>query len=266
MNQKVNHITLSSVAIIAKRISEDGTEFGPSLMSGCLWFHKNKTYLITNWHNVTGINPETDENIGGFCPNKFFIRLKYLIPKEEGKNDIMETIREIDLYDENLNPNWIEHPTGKKVDLVAIPLNLELKEGGILKYINKQDYIDDWFPETGDDCFIIGYPEGISGPWNTPIWKRGSVASPPLLDYDEKPVFLLDTIGNSGLSGSPVIGKGNGIFEKDNTKKITANSIIGSWQNFVGIYAGRLSKNGIGSQLGRVWKGHLINEILKNEC
>ena len=265
MKQKVNNITLSSVAMIAKRIFEDGTEVGPSFMSGCLWYHNNKTYLITNWHNVTGNHPETGENIGGFCPNKFFIRFKYLIPKEEkGMNNIMEAIREIDLFDENLNPNWIEHSAGKQVDIVAIPLNLELQEGVIIKHINDQDYVDDWFPEVGDDCFIIGYPEGISGPWNTPIWKRGSVASLPLLDYDEKPVFLLDTIGNSGLSGSPVIGNGNGIFEKDNTKTITANSIIGSWKNFVGIYAGRLSETGIGSQLGRVWKSHLIDEIMNN--
>ncbi|MEC7769813.1 MAG: hypothetical protein VX798_01430 [Bacteroidota bacterium] len=265
MKQKINNITLSSVAIIAKRISEDGAEFGPSFMSGCLWTHKDNTYLITNWHNVTGKHPETDENIGSFSPNKFFIRLKYLIPKEEkGLNNVMEATREIDLYDENLKPNWIEHPKGNQVDVVAIHLNLELKEGGILNHINDQDYVKDWFPEVGNDCFIVGYPEGISGPWNTPIWKRGSVASLPLLDYDKKPVFLLDTIGNSGLSGSPVIGNGNGIFEKDSTKTITNKTIIGSWQNFVGIYAGRLSSTGIGSQLGRVWKSHLVDEIMNN--
>jgi len=265
MRQKINNITLSSVSITAKRIFEDGTEVGTSFMSGCFWYHEDKTYLITSWHNVTGKNPETDENIGGFCPNKFFLKFKYLIPKEEqGVNDVLEAKREIDLFNENLEPFWIEHPTGKQVDIVAIPLNIKLPKEAIINHINDQDYVKDWFPKIGNDCFIIGFPEGISGPLNTPIWKRGSVATPPLLDYDDKPVFLLDTIGNSGLSGAPVIGNGNGVFEKNNKKKITANTIIGSWNNFVGIYAGRLSKTGIGSQLGRVWKSHLISEILEN--
>ncbi|GAL82659.1 hypothetical protein JCM19274_2938 [Algibacter lectus] len=264
MGQKINNITLSSVSITAKRLYEDGTEAGKSFMSGCFWYHNEKTYLITNWHNVTGKNPETDENIGSFSPpNIFLLKFKYLIPQEEGMNKVMEAIRSINLFNENLEPFWIEHPTGRKVDIVAIPLDLELPNEAIINHINNQDYIKDWFPEIGNDCFIIGFPEGISGPWNTPIWKRGSVATLPLLDYDDKPVFLLDTIGNSGLSGSPVIGSGNGVYKKDNKKEITLDTIFGSWNNFVGIYAGRISKTGIGSQLGRVWKSYLINEILE---
>ncbi|MEZ4794908.1 MAG: hypothetical protein R2773_05430 [Flavobacteriaceae bacterium] len=265
MSQKISSIAKSSVLITAKRIYDDGTEVGSSVMSGFLWLHNNKPYVITNWHNVTGKNPETDENIGSFCPNQLIIELKYDLPtEEEGYHKVMGGVRNFDLYNRNLEKNWIEHPEGRKVDVVALPINLDLPEKSEPHYMNLQDYQKDWLPDVGDDCFIVGYPEGFSGPFKTSIWKRGSVATLPLLDYDEKPIFLLDTIGNKGLSGAAVIGRGNGIFDKSPGRQISGDAIIGTWYNFVGIYSGRLSDVGIGSQLGRVWKKSVIDEIFQN--
>lgn len=266
MYQKINSLSRSSVLIIAKRIYDDGSQAGSSVMSGCLWNNQSKSYIITNWHNVTGINPNTGENIGSFCPNQLEIRMKYSLPTgEKGLSEIMGAVREIDLYGAEHEKLWLEHPRGRNVDVVAVPITLGVPESAVVSYVNEQEYELSWSPDIGDDCFIIGHPEGFSGPLETPIWKRGSVASQPLLDYDDKPVFLLDTIGNRGLSGSPVIGKGTGIYDSKPGKKLSPNTIMGTWYNLVGIYAGRLSNSGIGSQLGRVWKRAVIDEIFESQ-
>ena len=206
-------------------------------------------------------------NIGSFCPNQFIVTLKYHMPTEtEGLSNIIGRTRTVNLYNDSLEKIWLEHPEGKEVDVVAIPIDLGVPDEAIISYINKQNYELDWLPDVGDDCLIIGHPEGFSGPLDTPVWKRGSVASLPLLDYDDKPVFLLDTIGNRGLSGAAVVGRGTGIFDKNSGANLSSDAVIGTWFNFVGIYAGRISDSGIGSQLGRVWKRSVIDEIFEHNC
>ena len=265
MEQKIDGITRSSIMIEATRVHEDKTEVGSAVMSGFLWKHKDESFVITNWHNVTGINPDTNEYIGSFTPNQFTITIKYHLPSEtKGLNDVMGGKRKLNLYENDDKHIWLEHHKGKAVDVVAIPIDLKLPDKAIISYINDQDYELNWLPDVGDECFIIGHPEGFSGPLETPVWKRGSVATLPLLDYDNKPVFLVDTIGNKGLSGAAVIGRGKGIFDSNPGKRLSPDAIFGSWSNFIGVYAGRISKTGIGSQLGRVWKKSVIDEIFKH--
>jgi V8-like Glu-specific endopeptidase len=52
---------------------------------------------------------------------------------------------------------------------------------------------------------FIGYPEGLYDTVNmTPIARRGWTATPMSLDYDGKPMFLIDASVFNGSSGSPV--------------------------------------------------------------
>jgi hypothetical protein len=256
----IDSISMSSVFLTAKRIYNDTMEHSSqSKMSGFFWNHNNQDYLITNWHNVTGINPDTGKNIGTFTPSHLELSFKHFaaIPSHPLPQVFFSKL-EIPLFDASDTKIWLEHSTGKKIDVVIVPLLDRLKELNIA-YTNGQNYESTYLPFIGDDCFIVGYPEGITGPAHTPIWKRGSVASIPKMNYDDKPMFLVDTIGNSGLSGSPVIGKGTGMHNRNGV--INNNTVIGSWQNFWGIYSGRISTKGIGSQLGRVWRAEVINEI-----
>jgi len=82
------------------------------------------------------------------------------------------------------------------------------------------------------------------------------------LNYDDSPVFLVDTIGNKGLSGSPVVAMASGIFSPG--ENFGDDSVIGSWKKFIGVYAGRVGEDGIWSQLGRVWKAEVIDELFLN--
>ena len=51
----------------------------------------------------------------------------------------------------------------------------------------------------------MGYPNGIYDTANLlPVFRRGITATPPQVDYNDRPVFLVDASVFPGSSGSPV--------------------------------------------------------------
>ena len=98
-----------------------------------------------------------------------------------------------------------------------------------------------------------------------PIYKRGSIASEPLLDYDGRPRVLIDCRTYSGMSGSPVVVSHSGIWMPEG--EITGDSVIGTVESLLGIYSGRLGvrawleTEGV-SEIGVVWKLRTIDEVV----
>lgn len=238
------------------RLSDEGEVLASSIGTGFLWKHDDKSYLITNWHNVTGLNPDTNKLMYGWYPNS----IDFNVYREEhnfGKVAIAgKTAMSLKLYDAADGPVWIEHLLGRHVDCVALPLNVESST-----VIHTNDYHFD--PRlkayVGMDCIIVGYPKGLSADRETPIWKRASIASEPFLDFEGKPLVLVDTATREGMSGSPAIMRHSGLFAPDS---MDGNSLIGTVENFLGIYSGRIGDDPMGVQLGRIWKGHVIDEVI----
>lgn len=220
---------------------------------------KKKYYLITNWHNVTGINPITKKPIGNNAGIPDAIEFYLLIQKEPflkwGKF-------KLHLYEEN-KAKWFTHPTHKEnVDVVAIELEIPNDFIGIIQPINNIKF-DALKLEIADDIFILGYPYSFNGGGKFPIWKRGSVATEPDIDYENLPKIFVDTASKSGMSGSPVIFRRDGIHGAINNI-LTADTILGEIQGFVGIYSGRITGDSdLDAQLGIVWKAEVIEEIIK---
>jgi len=242
----------------------DGTETGSSVMTGFFWRSPGSVYIISNWHNVTGLNSQTGEPLGTFTPSHFVLDFKFTQPAPgEGKVNIGRRNGTIPLHGADEQKIWLEHPAGRDVDVVAIPIDEAIYDGVQINCMNENDFENRWSPEIASDCFVVGFPEGMAGQHMTPIWKRASIATEPSLDHNERPSFLVDTLGNPGLSGSPVIARASGIFDiGSGNKPISPNAIIGSWENFVGIYSGRIGDEGVSFQLGCVWKGSVIEEII----
>lgn len=227
--------------------------------TGFIYERRKKFYLITNWHNVTGLNPITKEQIGqrGGIPDVVVLTLQ--IQKEPF---IKWAHFPISLYDEDKNADWLVHPEHKEsVDVVAIELEFEDDFKGLLKPINKIRF-DEFKLEISDDVFILGFPYELKGGGHFPIWKRGSVATEPDINYEGLPKMFVDTASRPGMSGSPVIFRRTGIHGTVNGE-VKDDSIIGTIQNFVGIYSGRvLGKTELEAQLGIVWKEEVIDEII----
>jgi hypothetical protein len=79
-----------------------------------------KTYLITNWHVVTGKNPNNNSQLGYFA-----VRPDELKVKVYKKQENIETVDlNIPLFDRE-NKKWLEHPVhGQLVDVIAIEIDI----------------------------------------------------------------------------------------------------------------------------------------------
>jgi len=212
--------------------------------------------LVTAWHNVSGIDPETNENLS----SKTAMRPDRLIAHLYDKKSPEKVIPiEFPLYDNDGNPRWLIHPThGSNIDVAALPISPP--EVVLWQPINRKP-LADLFGSEGDEVFILGFPEGVSGGYSVPIWKRGSIASPPSLDYGGLPRMLVDATTDKGMSGAPVISREH--------LRLAINMAQGAgrpqWREqptrFVGIYSGRLGTKGVRAQLGSVWHREVLDAI-----
>ena len=143
------------------------------------------------------------------------------------------------------------------VDVALIPIKEEEINGHHLTVEEAEEpFNEDTKVEIAEDVFIIGFPFGRIG-GIVPIWKRGSVASEPILDMEDMPFFYVDTATKEGMSGSPVI------YYKSRPMTLLGEGKMSRYfTKFVGVYSGRLKTSaGNDPQLGRVWKASVIAEI-----
>lgn len=253
-------LSQSSYFLNPIKVDLDGNEH--ILASGTCFFleRDSKTFLITNWHNVTGKNPLTGEYMTKPFQSPDFLRVKIYKNQET-----LEPIEfDIPLYIDKKR-TWLEHPKfAENVDAVAIPVKIPSDK----LIFSPETFIESQNENTQvkvkQDVFILGYPFGIMSGNIFPIWKKGSIASEPAIDNDDLPKIYVDTASRKGMSGSPVIyyeKRGFGIIEGtiDNIESITHNHM-----QLVGIYSGRIGGNDeFSAQLGIVWKMSAIEEIIK---
>jgi hypothetical protein len=156
-----------------------------------------RTYLVTNWHVVSGRNPTTQKTLHSKAaiPD----RLKLYVPMNLGSETVMQVQwREYFLLlyanETRQQPIWLVHPDHKhEVDIAIMPLN-GLNETILLVANDPQLDVDELRLYPGMDVYVIGYPRGMFGGAKFPIWKRGSIASEPEFNVDQKPVFYIDTV------------------------------------------------------------------------
>ena len=236
--------------------------------TGFIYEYDNWYYLITNGHNITGVDPETKKRVSNHAGIPDVISTKCRIEPETNKDVlVVSELFAIDLYQDRdfEKPLWFIHPTfGYHVDVVAIPVNQVSTLPSHIKLFPINKMLEDWqfYPEVGDDVFVLGYPLNLSGGKELPVWKRGSVATETYIDLDNLPKYLIDTATRSGMSGSPVIFQRTGIHNYF-TGTITGKEIIGTIKGFAGVYSGRIGVvDNFQAQLGIVWKREVIEEIL----
>lgn len=223
----------------------------------CFFVKRNNvTFLITNWHVVTGRNPKTLEIVHskGLIPDQ----IKVAIFKDQQTVERADIL--FDLYKNDGTPLWKEHPSYKQnVDVVAI--EVKIPDGLAVSFV--EDCIESFNEKTqagiADDVFVVGFPFGLSVAEKFPIWKRASVASEPVLDAEGLPLLYVDTATRSGMSGSPVVFRQRRGVSLMNEEKTQFSRYF---MCFVGVYSGRIGDNkDFTVQLGKVWKASVIDEI-----
>lgn len=123
---------------------------------------------------------------------------------------------------------------------------------------------------------LVGYPYGYADDtYALPIWKTGSIASEPNINFEGKPLFVVDVSAFPGMSGSPTFAVSYGTYESED-----GNTVAGGVQKFLGVYASmqmlhekkyleelQTNKGIILSQsleLGHIWKAQLIIDMVKS--
>jgi hypothetical protein len=228
---------------------------------------ESQRWLVTNWHVVTGRDPETGQaldRVTARVPDELHIAC--LVKGSPTQRVRWQIVKE-HLYDTDGDPLWLEHPVhGRKADVVALPMT---QHRGHVGEVDLWGY-DPWFEDTlaPDDIArglpvgvsrplsIIGFPFGATGGGYLPIWIQGWVASELDVDIYELPLFLIDARTREGQSGSPVIAYspgGSHVLEN----MVTVGG--GPMERFLGVYSGRLNEE---SDIGRVWKRKALVEVL----
>ena len=209
-------------------------------------------YLVTNWHVVTCLNPLTKQALLVQCVGRTPDQVA-ILQNVKGKLGTWTWKFEA-LLDEKGNPRWIEHPQlTSKADVVALPLTntdgvqfypLDLTLSTTSLHLGPTDSIS-----------IVGFPFGNTATGGLAIWKAGTIASDPDVDYDGTPQFLIDATGRPGMSGSPVYERRIGPHMDAEGNEILSPGIT---DKFLGVYAGDIDQQ---SSIGRVWKASVVEQI-----
>lgn len=229
---------------------------------------EEKYYLATNWHVVTGINPLTGKTIHsqGGLPNSLII---WHHVKSTQSNTIDWFAIKVPLYitDEiNLEEKkWVEHPKGKEVDVILLPLyptSKTIRIGAEQTHLQIHNFdmklaSMDMIPVPAMPVSIIGFPLGRSAGGVLPIWVTGFIASEPFVDIYNLPLLYVNASGRSGLSGAPVVLRLSGGYATSDGKFIMSG---GYQTKFMGIYSGRICED---SDICRVWKPIVLDQILE---
>ena len=232
-------------------IAAEGTAFA--------WLENDQPFLITNWHNVTGKDPNTGLHLSAKStePDRLVLSAHADMPTV-GTRPVTIMLRQ-----DNGAPKWLIHPEhGRKVDVVAIPLSPNDLQGTgaqilFLNVLRNTRLLT----KIGMDVYVLGFPFGKGGV-GFPIWKRASIASEPNIGELR---LLIDTASRKGMSGSPVIQRswGEVRLEEGDESGFAIATFAGPVTKFIGVYSGRLrTKNPEDIQLGIVWPAPLVQEIV----
>lgn len=259
--------TLSLVAVRAESAFQD-TRLG---YATCFFYRRgDRTYLVTNWHVVSGRHPETGLVLHsmGAIPDCLILRVPE-VSVRDGARLRASRDRVLPLYettgDHKRVPRWFEHPThGSRVDVVAIPL--DISDSAIVPANDASHQLDDFRLAPSLDVFILGFPRGISGRVATPIWKRGTIATETDLDHDGMPMYLVDAATREGMSGAPVYAQISG-FWMPSGAATGAEARLDRGRMLAGIYASRIhAEDELKAQLGIVWKVRAIDAVIDGQC
>ena len=172
----------------------------------------NHLALVTNKHVVEG----------------YTSAIINLVEGDENNNPLDTKHLTIELPD--LQKNCVYHPE-KDIDICFVFINTEMEK---LKQQGKNPYYrcigsemllrtDDFDSLTAiEDIIMIGYPNGIIDKANCkPIVRKGITATNLKLEYNGKPIFLIDAACFPGSSGSPVFLRKTGLEKEQNGGQIT---------------------------------------------
>ena len=144
----------------------------------------------------------------------------------------------VPLFTTDEKPIWVTSFSHPEADLAIIPLVASLFKNCVVNCISREFEKPDLglIVRPGIPVTIVGYPYGHYDTKNAlPIWKTGNIASEPTVDFEGRPLFLVDASIFPGMSGSPTFALSNA-WETENGQ-IVGGGLI---KKFMGILASEM--------------------------
>jgi len=151
------------------------------------------------------------------------------------KNDKPDFDNHIDFHYDNFASTWHGHPEDN-VDVAVYPLGRTIKhakERGTEIFFKtippevmpSQSQLDEL--DALEEILLIGYPRTLRDEKNLlPIMRKGITATPATIDYEGKPIFLIDAPVFEGSSGSPVFIYNVGSYSKKGGGTVIGNRVF----------------------------------------
>lgn len=224
-------------------------------------------FLVTNYHVVTGHAPMINRPPAG-------TRIRFSLhedPDDLSKNRVID----LPLYDSDDRPIWIASEALPDADVVLVPLPPKVYESVRMFVFTEAHTRGDIKIRPTSGATLLGYPYGFYDTVNRlPVWKTGHVASEPAVDFENKPVFLVDVSAFPGMSGSPVLAVANGIYESEDGVMRSGRvlKLLGIFSAMPFVRDARadvtVAETGerrpdVSLQLGYVWKAALVADLAR---
>jgi hypothetical protein len=250
----IEQIDPLNFAVVRLQLLFDTTELGPAtgfFYRGIL-DNKPNYWLVTNWHVLAGRNADDAKQImhsQGALPNR--VRLSLII-KSAGPEytahppgQILLQEQLMELYDPRGQAFWYQHQRKNDLDIAVINTGGAFDRFQIIG-VNEVPTQNDMAIQIGNEVFILGYPLGFRHFMETPIWKRGSIASEPTMETpDQRTRVVIDATTRQGMSGGPVVMRAKTHYVSE-TGKIKRHVNATRW---IGIYSSRPNLPRVGSDI-----------------
>lgn len=164
-------------------------------------------FLVTNHHVITARPNQSEPGKGD--------RVRIILHRDPARPADVTTV-DMPLYDTRQRPLWITSETHPGADVVLVPLPPSVYEQLRLFVFTEAHTRGDIRIRPSSGATLLGYPFGFYDTTHfLPVWKTGHIASEPDVDFEGRPVFLVDVSAFPGMSGSPVLAVANGIYESE---------------------------------------------------
>lgn len=286
------------MAAVSSSIVHLTMRFGSTVLSigtGMLYEDSGQHFIVTAWHNVTGLHPETLKHLSptGAIPDNVVVRLVVRFPGIGTQR--MAII--LPLIGENESLFYIHPKNWPRIDVVAIPFDPKadhpcefyMGDGSVKKasvnllgmatekglkteicpvqqfLLPNRAVVQSWIEsvDVTEELFIPGYPHNVSDDHVQPVWKRATIASSVQGGWNREPKFLVDSASKSGMSGSPVFyyNPNGEVRILGRTHRFTEEVAI-----LAGVYVGRIGvTKEADPQIGTVWHRSVIDEIIEGK-
>jgi len=186
------HMLFSTLRLEA--VKSPGTVYGTGFIFSYRVGDKDNLFIVTNKHVIDNSS----------SVHFFFMQGTGTKPLIGQKHDVV-----ID----SVRTPWFRHPD-PSIDVAIFqlqPILQMLHAAGQTPFfrsithtsIPEREEIEELDPL--EQVIFLGYPNGLYDTVNLiPIFRRGTTATPPQLDYNGHPTFLIDASVFGGSSGSPV--------------------------------------------------------------